>query len=369
MKIVHYSYDSIENPYCSGGGAYRSLMVHTLQPKTFNITFYSGKYKNAKPYKEKNINFKFLGLGFNYLISRIAFSLFANIHSLFVKADLIVIEFSANSPVLTFLFKPKKTIIQFHHFQGKYSFKKYFVFGLFPWIIEWLSLKFAKHIITPAKSTSRIIKEKYGFNKHVIPGFNGFNNDLLKKNRSNKKYILSLGRIDIYMKGLDILIPAFEKISSHFPKHKLVIAGRGSDKDVGWLFSRVEDSEYKDKIEILIDITNEKKAELLSFATLVCIPSRFEGWCIVAIEAAASSKATLGTKINGLYDSINDNVTGILTEPGNVNALSKEMKRLLADQKLCLKLGKNGYKWAQNYTWEKVAKIQEKFYFEVVNEN
>jgi glycosyltransferase involved in cell wall biosynthesis len=96
------------------------------------------------------------------------------------------------------------------------------------------------------------------------------------------------------------------------------------------------------------------------------MPSRFEGWNIAAIEAAASSKATLGTRIQGLNDSIKENETGLLVPPEDVDALAEKMALLLSDPALRKKLGKNGYAWAQNFTWEKVAKIQEEFYLEVI---
>jgi glycosyltransferase involved in cell wall biosynthesis len=45
------------------------------------------------------------------------------------------------------------------------------------------------------------------------------------------------------------------------------------------------------------------------------------------------------------------------------------MELLLKDANLRDRLGKNGYLWAQNFTWEKVAKIQEDFYREVIKTN
>ncbi len=369
MKIVHYSYDSTKNPYCAGGGAYRSLSVHSIlaaKNPEYTITFYSGNYKGAKAYNEGNSNFLFLGSAINYLIDRLIFSIVATIHSLFVNADIIVVEFSAYSPVLTPLIRRRKCVVQFHHFQGKQALKKYGLVGLLPLLTENMTLWFAKNIITPADSTAQRIKDKFGEDKRIRAGYNGFDQSLLKRNREDGKFILSLGRIDIFMKGLDILIPAFEKIAQDYPDYKLIIAGRGAEKDMTWCKKRIQESEVSQQISLKLDIAKETKMKLLAEATFVCIPSRFEGWCIVAIEAAASMKATLGTEIDGLRDSIKNNETGILVPSEDINALAQNMKLLINNVRLRTILSENGYTWSQNFTWEKVAQIQHELYLDIL---
>ena len=368
MNIAHYSYDSIDNPHCAGGGAYRALKVHSLLSKDFDIEFYLGKYKDAKPYIRNEIKFNYLGAGKNYLISRILFTIAANIHSLFVKSDLIVIEFSAYSPIFTFLFKPKNTIIQFHHFMGIEPLKKYGIFGFFAWVGELIALRWAQNIITPAEGTAKSIRKKYGKKKNLIFGYNGVDQSLFNKNSIDKKFILSFGRIDIRMKGLDILIPSYESIAESFPDYKLIIAGHGAESDVNWLKKRINNSTYRNKIRLFLDVEEEKKKELLHSATFICIPSRLEGWCIVAIEAAANSKATIGTQIGGLKESIKHNETGILVQAEDTKALADAMRILLNDMHLRTKLGNNGYNWAKNFTWERVSKIQGDLYLKVIKE-
>lgn len=368
MNIAHYSYDSIGNPYCAGGGAYRALMVHKNLPDNFDVKFYLAKYGNIKSHEKHGIEFHYLGAGKNYLISRIFFTIAANIHSLFVKSDLIVIEFSAYSPIFTFLFKPKRTIIQFHHFMDKEPLKKYGIFGLFAWVGELIALRWARNIITPAEGTAKSIRKKYGMKKNLYFGYNGVDQSLFNKDNIDKKFILSFGRIDIRMKGLDILIPSYESIAESFPDYKLIIAGRGAESDLNWLKKRTKNSSQRNKIQLIIDVEEDKKKELLRSATFVCLPSRFEGWSIVAIETAANSKAVIGTQIGGLKETIKHNETGILVPAEDTNALADAMRLLLNDKHLRIKLGNNGFAWAQNFTWERVSKIQENLYLKVIKE-
>ena len=124
---------------------------------------------------------------------------------------------------------------------------------------------------------------------------------------------------------------------------------------------------HRNNIEVITNVSEEEKRRLFNGATFVCMPSRFEGWNIAAIEAAACSKATLGTKIHGLTDAIQENVTGLLAEPENALALSEKMRLLLDDAPLRLQLGAQGYQWVQRFTLERVASIQEEFYKSVAS--
>ena len=96
------------------------------------------------------------------------------------------------------------------------------------------------------------------------------------------------------------------------------------------------------------------------------MPSRFEGWGIVAIEAAACQKAVLGTQIPGLSDAVKHGETGILVQKDSVEALSQAITHLIHNRELRLTLGKNGREWAKKFSWEESAAQQEQFYFDIV---
>jgi glycosyltransferase involved in cell wall biosynthesis len=200
----------------------------------------------------------------------------------------------------------------------------------------------------------------------VRAGYVSFDSTLLSVTPTDENFILCFGRIDVHMKGIDILLPAFEKIASRFPNHALIIAGRGKESDIAWVKTRIAASPFRERIRCETNTSDEEKKRLFRTATFVCMPSRFEGWNIAAIEAAASSKATLGTKIHGLSDAIKENETGILVPAQDADALSEQMAVLLADSDLRRKLGTAGHAWAANFTLERVTKIQEEFYQQIL---
>lgn len=364
MKIAFYSYDHVKNPWCGGGGAYRDLTIHRLLAARHDIAFFCGCFKGIKNGTEDGIRFAFLGNPANYLFSRISFAILATMHSLLVKADLIVIGYSVFSPVISFLFRNRTTIIEMFHLTGPGPWRKYSLFGIAPMIAERLALVGGRHFICINHALADHLRTRYR-KPSVETVYTGFDQDLLNGAGTDGGYLLYFGRIDIYMKGIDLLIDAFEKIAGTHDRYRLVIAGRGSRHDVLWTRERIHRSDFRDRMALRENAPDAEKSTLLHNATIVCMPSRFEGWCISAIEAAACSKATIGTRISGLQESIRDNETGLLVAPENSEELAAAMTRLLSDTGLRTQLGSNGPAWAENFTWEKIARAQEAFYQKV----
>ena len=71
-------------------------------------------------------------------------------------------------------------------------------------------------------------------------------------------------------------------------------------------------------------------------AAVVCVPSRREGYGVVAREAMAYGRPVVATRVGGLVDAIEDGVTGLLVDPAG---LCPALERLLADERLRRRLG------------------------------
>jgi glycosyltransferase involved in cell wall biosynthesis len=87
----------------------------------------------------------------------------------------------------------------------------------------------------------------------------------------------------------------------------------------------------------------------------VCVlPStnRSEGLGLVLIEALACQTPIIGTRVGGIPFAVLDNTTGLLVEPGNVNALAGAIDRILADTELATLLSTNGHCYVKkHFTW------------------
>jgi glycosyltransferase involved in cell wall biosynthesis len=74
-------------------------------------------------------------------------------------------------------------------------------------------------------------------------------------------------------------------------------------------------------------------------ASVVCVPSRREGYGVVAREAMAWGRPVVASAVGGLRDAVEDDVTGILVPAGDRAALRAAVERLLADPALRRRLG------------------------------
>ena len=74
-------------------------------------------------------------------------------------------------------------------------------------------------------------------------------------------------------------------------------------------------------------------------AAVVCVPSRREGYGVVAREAMAYGRPVVASAVGGLLEAVQDGVTGLLVPPGDPAALRAALERLLADAELRARLG------------------------------
>ncbi|MCU0609948.1 MAG: glycosyltransferase family 4 protein [Chitinispirillaceae bacterium] len=365
MKIDVYCYDDINNPFCGGGGAFRDISIHKLLSVQHTVNFFSGNFPGARDYNEGAFSHRHIGSSISYLCSRITYSFSANIRALFSRADIIVVPFSIYAPVFTFLFRPKRTVVLFYHETGRSVLKKYGLAGYLPLLSEKTVFRHAKNIITLTNEMSISILSRYRPTR-IKACFANFDESLLGISEIDERYILYFGRIDIHMKGLDVLIPAFDSIAARYPEYRLVIAGRGQPSNIAQLNDLIHSSAFSGRIEFVNNPDNDKKRTLYAACTLLCIPSRYEGWGIVAIEAGAMGKPVVATDIPNLRESVRNNDTGLLAQPESAEDLAEKIALLLKDASLRKKLGLGGYRWAQQFTLNKIALLQETFYAEVV---
>ncbi len=365
MHIYHIIYDDIKNPWCGGGGAKRAFEINKRIAKNHAIKVFTGKFPNSKNEIIDGVTYIRIGSSKSYLLSRITFSFLAPYYVIRSEADIVVNDFSVFSPVFCEFFTKKTVINCFYHFVGKHSFKKYLIFGIIPFIVEKILLRTSKNFITISPSVTEILQKRAKQVKKIKCIYTGISDNIFNSGTTDEGYIAYIGRIDIYMKGIDILLDAFSQLKDK--NIKLKIAGKGKTKDIDNIMDRIENLNLKNSVDFLGAITEEEKKTFLSSSMFVVMPSRFEGWGIVAIEAQACGKAVIGTNIPGLRDAIKDGETGILIEPDNPSALRGAMQSLIEDTEQRLKLGREGRHWAKNFKWDNIANEQLQFYKEVIN--
>jgi glycogen(starch) synthase len=368
MKILHLIYDDLDNPWLGGGGALRVYEICKRLAGRHDITIITGNYPGARNRIKDGIKYFRIGSSKSYFLSRLSFGLTAWKYIKGLDYDLIIDEFSAHSPCFTPLFTKKPVIGSIQNLFSEHALRTHNLIGIFFIVFEKLGLKLYDNFISVSPYIKKKLKNNFSINKSiknvVIP--NGIEEYLFDAVVSDEAYILFLGRIDIYQKGIDILIRAFEKVAVRVKVIELVIAGGGKDEEK--LKHLIGKSTMKNRIKFIGRIfEKEKKKQLLSGALFVCMPSRFESWGMVAMEAAACGKAVIGTRTSSLKEVIIDGKTGILVSPEDVEGLAGSMYEIIRNDNLRKKFGKEGREWAKNYNWNHISRKQEDFYYSCLN--
>lgn len=167
--------------------------------------------------------------------------------------------------------------------------------------------------------------------------------------KSDGKYILLLG-YPWYLKGVDILIKAFNIISDQFPDYRL--------KVVGWCPEGkeffVDLANGNKNIELCDPVPYEEVIPLMAGCSLYVLASRTDSSPRVLREAMACSKPIIASNVDGVPALIKDGYNGLLFEKEDAEDLAEKMRRLLDDTELSQMLAKNGLEYVQQYLSEGV---------------
>ncbi len=352
IRILHCIYDSPGNKWINGGGAYRTVEIYKHFPENFQITILTGNYPYAN-LKIKNISFKYLGKDTNYFISRITYMLYARkfLKKHHSEYDIIIEDFTPYSPLKTYKFKNSIALLQ--NYFGINLLKKFLFVGIIPYLYELKMLSKYPYIIFSSEYLKNTVikKIKKRISNSVISY--GFDPALMKVHNNEKNYILYLGRIEFYQKGLDVLIETAKELTGK----NFIIAGNGKDEKK--LIKKIKNIP---NVNFIGRVDGKKKIKLLQNSKFVVMPSRYESFGIVAIEAAAVGKPTIGVKNTGLQETIIPDKTGILIDKLSKDLLKKAIILLWNDNKLRKRLGINARRFSSKFNWKNIAKKQMQVY-------
>ncbi len=176
----------------------------------------------------------------------------------------------------------------------------------------------------------------------------------------SEKFVLFAGRLATN-KGLSDLISAMEIVDNE--SIDLVITG--ADMGLGKQLER-EASEKGVKMHRLGHIDDATYRSVLAAAEMLILPSEYEAFGIVLLEAAAAETAVIGTNVGGIPEAMSPGKNGLIVEYNDIDNLSKSIDILLGDEKLCKEMGLAGRDWAKNFSWESIVKELEQEYRSII---
>lgn len=292
----------------------------------------------------RNISFYFLSIF--YLIKII----------LFYNPRIVHIHFGPLQGILgliTRLFN-KKLIYTVHGFHGWKMSKNYFVKNLCKFYLNLADL-----IICVSPAIIEDLKT-IGVKRKMMYIPNGINKKFFIKKQNNiKKIILFFGRLH-KQKGVEYLLLAFKKLYKKTQEYKLFIIGDGPErKRLIELVGNHPGIFFKGFVD------DQELIKYIQSSYMIVLPSIYEGFPIALLEAMASGRPVITTKIKEITSIVDRGV--IFVEPKNVDDLEKSIYTLIKKPKFASKIGKEGRKYARKFLWEKISKTYVSIYKELIN--
>ena len=186
--------------------------------------------------------------------------------------------------------------------------------------------------------------EKFGYDIN-----NKYNNNRSKKNEELKikdnDFVVGFAARIVRRKGCYNLISAFGELRN-IKNIKLIIAGEGHEKNN--YVKLINKLKLNDKVFFLGAVLN--MAWFYSIIDCFVIPSHWEPFGIVALEAQATKVPVIASNTGGLNEIISDKKTGLLFEPENEKDLAKKIELIYNNEELRKKLAENGFESVKKYS-------------------
>ncbi|MEE4597332.1 glycosyltransferase family 4 protein [Streptomyces sp. DSM 41524] len=208
--------------------------------------------------------------------------------------------------------------------------------------------------IAVSEYARRTLVEHLGGDAVVIPnGVDvGFFADAEPKEEWQGETIGFIGRIDEPRKGLPVLMRALPNIFESRPGARLLIAGRGDEKEA------VADlpAPLRERVEFLGMVSDEDKARLLRSVDVYIAPNTGgESFGIILVEAMSAGAAVLASDLDAFAQVLDGGAAGELFANEDADALAAAAVRLLGDEERLAELRERGSRHVRRFDWSTVG--------------
>ena len=240
----------------------------------------------------------------------------------------------------------------------------------------------ADRIAAVSTSVKSDLVSRYGIGEAKIRlVYNGVDADLFKPDRTpefpekkvieGKKVILYVGHFGL-RKGIPFLIRSMREVTKEVPDAFLVCIGGVPSwlpKGEYWshLNALIEENGLEGKVLLLDRKANEALPAYYSAADIFVLPSYYEAFPKVLIEAMACERPVITSNLGGTRDSVEDGVNGKLVDYADPIQLADAIVTILEDEAMAKRMGKAGRERVlRDFTWEAVSERIESVYGEVL---
>ncbi len=186
--------------------------------------------------------------------------------------------------------------------------------------------------------------------------------------------ILFAGRIEP-LKGIDTLLSAMSLIQEHSPEavenvSVTIIGGDPWSDDPSREMARLQELRSSLGVTDIVTFLGARDQDVLpnyyAAAEMVVMPSHYESFGLVALEAMAMGTPVIASEVGGLAFLVKDGENGFLVPSRDPEALAERIYTLLMDDDCRHELGARAHRHAQEYAWPNIVERMQVVYEDVV---
>lgn len=351
LRVLHVIYDDPANPWVAGGGAVRVFELYRHLQGQVDATVATGNYPGARDETVDGVRAIRLGARGPYAWSRLTYAAAANRLLRTAEYDAAVFDFSTYTPIFVPTDRPAGITV--HHVSGPTARERWGP-ALGPAIgrLEKTMIRRAARLSATSVATRELLER-------IAPGvpidmvYAGVPDELFTLPRRPEDWLLYFGRLDVFQKGLDTLLEAFALLLRDRPALELRIAGRG--KDAERVSAMIRELGIEKNVRMLGPVSEDERRALFAGAAVGLMPSRFEGFGMVAAEAMAAGVPLVAAAAGSLPEVVDAPRGGVTVPPGDPRALADAVARLLDDPAGRDALSARARASAGRFRWDAVA--------------
>jgi len=229
-------------------------------------------------------------------------------------------------------------------------------------------LRNADRVIALTEDMKRSMAEFYTGDVCVIP--NGVELErfsvLSKKEARDRLKIADKDKIVLFVgrlrpqKNVACLIEAMKTVTERDPKVKLLIVGEGPEGDgLRKMTSRLGLDEH---VDFVATVPPEGIPAYMAAADVFVLPSLFEGFPNVILEAMAAGLPIVATRVSGLWETVVDGMNGFLVDSGSPQQVAEKAIFVLENHGISEEMAKSNRTKAAEFSWHAVASKLEQVY-------
>jgi len=202
--------------------------------------------------------------------------------------------------------------------------------------------------------TSQLFDSSFKLNKHgnhftIYNNLPSYIQITERLHRCHPKTIGVVSRLE-YIKGMDLVVPAFAEVLKQRPDMNLLIVGDGTQRHL--MAQQIKDLSIPlDRVEFAGRQTQDKLQDFYDRIDILLMPSRSEGFGLTAIEGMARGCVPVVANVGGLPEVVNDEC-GCIHEAENVTDMANEILKLCDNSTIFAKHQLKSIQLAKQYSIE-----------------